>query len=70
MDELTLAQTIRSRKGLAAAVAENTGRDIKMIARATLNTKGASGPARRTLLERRLDSLLSSYPPASQKCPE
>ena len=62
MDELTLAQTIRSKRGPAAIVVENTCRDIKMIARATLNAKGAPGPARRTLLERRLDSLLSSCP--------
>ena len=70
MDELTLAQKIRSKKGPAATVVENTCRDIRMVARATLNAKGASGPARRTLLRRRLDSLLSSCPPAIQKFPE
>lgn len=70
MDELTLAQIIRSKKGPVATVVENTYRGIKIIARATLNAKGASGPARRTLLGRRLDSLLSSCPPASQKYPE
>ena len=46
---------------------ENTCRDIRMVARATLNAKGASSPARRTLPERRLDALLSSCPPTSQK---
>lgn len=65
MDKLVLAQTNRSKKGLVAIVVKSTYRDIKMIARATLNTKGAASPTRRMLLRRRLDSLLSNCLPTS-----
>lgn len=70
LDELALAQTIRSRDGPVAMVVEDTCQSIKEIARATLGTRGTAGPARRTLLRERATALLNYCPPTYQSLPE
>ena len=70
LDELALAQAIRARDGLVAAVVEETCQSIKQIARATLSTRGAAGPARRTLLRKKANSLLNYCPSTHQSLPE
>lgn len=70
LDELTLAHSIRTREGPATAVIEATCRDIKAAARAVFSAKGIASLARGKLLKRRVNSLLSSYPPNAQKLPQ
>lgn len=47
-----------------------TCRDIKAAARAVFSAKGIASLARGKLLKRRVNSLLSSYPPNAQKLPQ
>lgn len=70
LDELTLAHSIRTREGPATAVIEATCRDIKAAVRAAFSAKGIAGPARGKLLRGRVNSLLSSCPPNTQKLPQ
>ena len=70
LDELALAQTIRARDSLVAAVVEETCQSIKQIARATLSARGAASPARRSVLRKKANSLFHCCPPTYQSLPE